>query len=97
MTPEPKTPWSEAELLACVEAYKDMLAHERLGTAYSKAKARRALLAGVCEGRSHGSLEFRFCNISAVLSRGGHEYVIGYKPMGHVGRKVEALILELLT
>jgi len=97
MTPNPGTGWSEEELGACIEEYKDMLAAERLGTPYSKAAARRRLLAGPCEGRSHGSLEFRFCNISAVLSRGGHEYVAGYKPMGHVGRKVEALILELLT
>lgn len=70
--------WSEAEITAIVEDYFDMLAHELEGRRYNKTEHRRALMDTI--DRSHGSIERKHMNISAVLEAHGLPYIYGYKP-----------------
>jgi hypothetical protein len=54
-----------------------------LATTYNKAAHRRALIAGPLSVRSHGSVEMKHCNISAVMRAAGLPWINGYKPLGH--------------
>ena len=58
--------WARIEVEAVVADYLKMLSLELAGQAYSKAAHRRILLEKL-DGRSAGSVEFKHCNISAVL------------------------------
>ena len=57
--------WSESENEAIVKVYFIMLEHEQMGQPFNKAEHRRALME--ITGRSRGSIEFKHCNISAVM------------------------------
>jgi hypothetical protein len=70
--------WTQAEVDACVEAYLEMLDLEVAGTPYSKIAFNRRVQAAT--GRSKGSIEFKFGNVSAVMDRLGFRWVQGYKP-----------------
>ncbi|MBV1787488.1 DUF3883 domain-containing protein [Marinobacterium sp. D7] len=71
--------WSESEVEAAVEDYFDMLRLELLGHTYNKTEHRRTLLERL-NNRSHGSVELKHQNISAVLIEMGIPYIEGYKP-----------------
>lgn len=94
--------WSRAEVEAAVQDYLDMLALERSGKPYTKKEHNRVLRQRL-QGRSHGSVEFKHQNISAVLAGMGLPYIDGYKPRGNVqamlrdvvGERVSPLIDEL--
>ena len=72
------TPWQDGELDAIVSDYFSMLDAELSGRHYVKAYHSAALMQQV--GRSHGSVEFKHQNISAVLSELGLPWIPGYKP-----------------
>lgn len=57
-----------------------MLALQSRGLPYNKSKTRRELIAGACAGRSEGSIEFKRCNVSAVLHDLGRPHLSGYRP-----------------
>jgi len=71
--------WSRQEVEATVARYFDMLAAELAQRPYSKVKTRRQLQP-LLDGRSEQSIEFKFCNISAVLIELGFPFISGYKP-----------------
>lgn len=71
--------WARAEVEAAVDDYLDMLRAELSGLEYNKAEHNRALLAKL-QGRKRTAVEFKHCNISAVLETLGYRYVSGYKP-----------------
>ena len=71
--------WSDAENDLIVADYFAMLNDDVAGRAYNKAEHRRALIS-LLQGRSHGSIEFKHQNISAVLKGLGEEWIAGYKP-----------------
>ena len=71
--------WSDAENDLIVADYFAMLNDDIAGRAYNKAEHRRALIS-LLQGRSHGSIEFKHQNISAVLKGLGEEWIAGYKP-----------------
>ena len=71
--------WSDAENDLIVADYFAMLNDDAAGRAYNKAEHRRALIS-LLQGRSHGSIEFKHQNISAVLKGLGEEWIAGYKP-----------------
>jgi len=73
--------WTPAELRANVADYFIMLMKELAGEAYSKTKHRNALRQVI--SRSHGSIERKHQNISAVLQRLGFPWIDGYKPLGN--------------
>ena len=75
--------WSRQEVEATVRDYFDMLASELRGGPYNKAARNRALRARL-DDRSHGAVERKHQNISAVLIELGFPYINGYKPLGNV-------------
>lgn len=89
--------WSREELKSSVQAYMGMLANELDKTPYVKAELLRKLMSGSLKGRTKGSIESRFQNISSVLNDMGRPWVNGYKPFSHVGENVKLQIIELIN
>ena len=69
--------WSDTELDAIVADYFAMLRDEIGGISFSKTAHRRALVERV--DRSEGSIEFKHCNITAVLEELGVAGIRGYR------------------
>lgn len=84
--------WSPAEIVAVVTDYLTMLRAELAGLEYSKAAHRRDLLGRLRPGRTEASVEFKHCNVSAVMLELGLPYVKGYRPRGNYQ---EALAAEV--
>ena len=70
--------WSETEVDLILADYFSMLSDELAGRPFNKADHNRALQA--LTGRNHASIEFKHCNISAVLERLGIPTIRGYRP-----------------
>jgi Domain of unknown function (DUF3883) len=79
----PAADWSEGEDALVLADYFDMLRKELLGQPYNKTKHRNALRPKLA-GRSKSSVEYKHCNISAVLVARGLPYIDGYKPRGNI-------------
>lgn len=71
-------PWSATENDAIVADYLEMLELELTGQSFNKAAHNRALQ--LLTGRSKGSVEFKHCNISALMQEFGLPLIDGYKP-----------------
>jgi hypothetical protein len=87
--------WSEAEVEATVRSYLDMLTRELRGETYSKADARRRLMAEL-DGRSEGAVERKHQNISAILIELGFPCIDGYKPLRHYQARLASATADLL-
>ena len=74
--------WSLEEVEAIVSDYFDMLAKELRSEAYNKAEHNRNLQP-LLNNRTHGAVERKHQNISAVLIEFGYPYIDGYKPLGN--------------
>ncbi len=83
------TNWTESEDRLTVKTYFDMLAFELKGESYNKSAIRRTVLPHLND-RSHGSLELKNQNISAVLIQLGYPFIDGYKPRSNF----QALLAE---
>lgn len=73
--------WSTWEVDVVVADYFAMLADELEGVPYNKSQHNEALQGLI--RRSRKSIEFKHCNISAVLERLGMPYIPGYRPLPH--------------
>jgi hypothetical protein len=73
--------WSDTEIAAVVAAYGEMLQAQRAGHQFVKARFNERVQEATA--RSKGSVEFKFCNISAVLRDLGWDWVKGYEPRGN--------------
>lgn len=62
-----------------MRSYLDMLALELAGQQYSKSAFRDRLIEQLQGTRSKGSIEFKHCNISAVMQQLGYPSIQGYK------------------
>lgn len=71
--------WTRAEVEAVVADYLKMLSLELSGQAFNKTAHRKALQQKL-SGRSDASIEFKHCNISAVMICLGFPYIRGYQP-----------------
>lgn len=89
-------PWSRQEVEAVVGDYLEMLAIELRGGSFVKKARNEALRATVLSGRSHGSVEFKHQNISAVLGQLGYPCVRGYRPRGNVQGLLREVVRERL-
>jgi hypothetical protein len=69
--------WNSLENEVIVAAYLDMLDHELRGEPVVKSKFNDDVRQRI--GRSRGSVEYKFQNVSAVLIELRHPYVRGYK------------------
>ncbi len=87
--------WSREEVEAIVADYLHMLALELAGQAYNKTEHRRRLQL-LLEQRSNGSIEFKHCNISAVMVNLGIPYIRGYQPRGNYQALLETVVEEQL-
>lgn len=74
--------WSQEEVNATVDAYFKMLHLEASETSYKKSDFNSELRARL-KGRTKGSVELKFQNISAVLNNIGLPFIDGYKPRGN--------------
>lgn len=71
--------------------YLRMLILELNGQSYDKTAHARTLMQKL-NGRSRGSVEFKHCNISAVMLELGYPYINGYKPRANY----QALLLDVV-
>ncbi len=71
--------WSKKEVALIIQDYFKMLQQELNQQKYNKASYRKSLVTELDE-RSHGSVEFKHQNISAVLAEVGAPFIKGYKP-----------------
>lgn len=74
-----RSDWSGEEVELIVADYLQMLTLELTGQNYNKAEHRRRLQQSL-NNRSEGSIEFKHCNISAVMIELEFPYVSGYQP-----------------
>ena len=90
--------WSDEELAAAVDAYLEMLRHQKDGRPYNKAEINRSLRepGSPLQGRTKASIEYRMQNISAVLADEKLPIVEGYAPAANVGENIRTRILSLL-
>jgi hypothetical protein len=79
--------WSRDEVDAIVSDYLAMLTLELTGQPYNKAARRRALMPRL-RNRSEGAIEFKHCNISAVMGDLGFPSLKGYKPRSNTQRRM---------
>lgn len=77
--------WSRHENELIVADYLEMLLKELSGQRYNKAERARALMP-LLNDRSKGSIEFKRCNVSAVLIELGFPSLQGYKPRSNFQR-----------
>lgn len=83
--PDPTgTDWTDREIDLIVGDYFEMLGMDLSGEPYVKARRNAALQQ--LTGRTHGAIEFKHQNISAVLLRLGLPWIAGYKPMANFQR-----------
>ena len=83
--------WTREEVEAIVADYLLMLTLELSGQKYSKAEHRRHLQTKL-QGRSQGSVEFKHCNISAVMIDLGFPSIRGYQPRGNYQRLLAEVV-----
>jgi hypothetical protein len=88
--------WSQIEVEACVADYLRMLTLELNGQRFSKTEHANALLQKL-NHRSRASIEFKHCNISAVMIELGYPYVDGYKPRGNYQSLLADVVEAQLT
>lgn len=87
--------WTEDELAAAVDAYRQMEAQLTSGSRVEKASVYRQLAA--LHGRTPKAWEYRMQNISHVLEQAGKDWLPGLRPAANVGTRVEALLAKLLS
>jgi hypothetical protein len=79
--------WTEAEDALIVRDYLALMAALGRAEKINKAATRRALLP-LLNNRSEGSIEFKRCNVSAVLVSLGRSYLPGYLPRDNYQRRL---------
>lgn len=87
--------WAREEVEALIADYFDMLNHELQGLPYNKT-AHRVALAPLLHNRSHGSIEFKHQNVSAILIELGFPYLDGYKPRYNYQRRLREVVVDRL-
>lgn len=76
--------WTEPELDVLLQSYRGMLLAELAGESYVKRRFNDEVQQAT--NRSRAAIEFKFCNLSAVLIDLGRVHVPGYKPRHHYQR-----------
>lgn len=87
--------WSRAEISVLISSYFRMLDSEHQGVPYSKIAENRRVQKAT--GRSKGSIEFKFCNVSAALETLGHQHIRGYLPRRHAQRELHDAVRDYLA
>lgn len=87
--------WSDSEVKVTVADYFAMLNAELKGESFSKTAHRNTLLK-LLSNRSPQAVEFKHCNISAVLREMELTYISGYKPRGNYQDLLEKAVKQYL-
>ena len=96
-TPPERLPWSTEEVHWVVADYLTMLTLELTGQPYNKTARRNALLPKL-NGRTAASIEFKHCNITAVMLQLGFPPLRGYQPRNNFQKSlVEAVTSQVQT
>lgn len=85
-------PWTGDEIQVVVARYFAMLRAELAEQPYVKAQLNREVQA--LTGRSRGSVERKFQNVSAILLGMGAVFVDGYKPLGNVQQALREAVMD---
>ena len=86
-----RQPWTPADNRAVIDLYNTFLSWQQSGTKYQKAKHVRAL--ATSQGRSHGSVEAKLMNVSAVRQNLLQlEIVTGYKALNNYAHDLAEII-----
>ena len=85
--------WSTREVELIVADYLSMLTRELTGQTYSKSAHRRDLLMRL-DQRKEAAVEFKHCNISAVMLELGFPYLRGYKPRNNFQRSLLVAVVS---
>ena len=85
--------WSREEVELIVADYLSMLTLELTGQPFNKAAHRRRLMERL-RGRSEAAIEFKHCNVSAVMLELGFPYLRGYKQRTNFQRR---LLMEVVS
>ena len=86
--------WSNEELLASVEAYRQMAEKQEAKVGYSKKQVYEELAARF--DRTPKAFEYRMQNISAVLDELDLPWIPGLKPAVNVGTAMKATLIQLI-
>lgn len=89
--------WTDAELRACVVAYREMQLAIQAGERVNKTTKRNEVLATALQGRSAGSYEYRMANIATVVEDLGLPILPGYTPRRNVGARVTAKLVAMIN
>ena len=79
--------WTEREVQVVLDAYFQMLLWELDGRAFVKADVRGGI-GSELPARSNKSIEFKWCNVSAVLDEMDLPWIQGYRPLPNYQRSL---------
>jgi len=82
--------WSDQEIRTALDSYFSMMLLEIHGVRYKKSDV-SAAAAGLLPGRSRKSIEFKWCNISAILEGHGLRRIEGFKPLRNYQQRLKEL------
>ena len=88
-------PWSPVEIDAILHSYFRMLNAQLTGAIYVKAAENRSVAEQT--GRSRGSVEFKYANVSAALDEFGLVFVDGYKPRSNIQDALRRAVAGFVT
>ena len=94
--PRPGEPWVDFEFRAAIREYFALLEAELDRVPAEKAAAWRRVIVDA-PARNRGSVEYRFQNISHVLSVLGYPWVRGYPPAKNTGKGLPPIVVEELA
>ncbi|MFJ7885104.1 HNH endonuclease [Pseudomonas sp. NPDC096917] len=86
--------WSNEELEASVQAYREMLEKQAAGIKFVKKHIYRGLAERF--GRKAGAFERRMQNISAIYEERGLKWVVGLTPQKNIGSAIKAQLHEMI-
>jgi hypothetical protein len=75
--------WTQLEVELIVQNYMAMLSMQLRGESFVKSQLNEEIRKNL-NGRTTGSVEYKFRNISAVLAKNGWPHVVGYKPAANL-------------
>lgn len=87
--------WTREEVEAIVADYLQMLTLELASQRFNKTEHRRQLQTKL-SNRSDGSIEFKHCNISAVMIDLGYPNIRGYQPRANYQNLLAEVVVEQL-
>src|SRR5438874_927125 len=87
--------WNQNEIDAAVEAYFVMLGDQISGRHIVKARVMRALKDGPLTRRTLKSIEYKLCNVTAILRQASLPSVEGLSPKAHVQQALRTRVHEV--